>query len=228
MNELPTAIAAVLETAINQVLQLDPDTVEQLQQLQGKVIAIELQGINVTLYLMPQEVPQEKALNVFGHFEGEPDTVLRGTPIAMAKMGLAKNAGDVLFEGDVEISGDVELGQQFREILDGLDIDWEEHLSHLTGDIVAHKMGNLVRGIFAWGKQTTEILSQDAAEYLQEESRELPNRREVDNFLKNIDILRSDVDRLEMRVTRLSERLGDRLNKQLEEREENHSEGNPS
>ncbi len=231
MNELPTAIAAVVETAINQVLQLDPDTVEQLQQIQGKVIAIELQGLNVTLYLMPQG-PQEKGLNVFGHFEGEPDTVLRGTPIAMAKMGLAKNAGDVLFEGDVEISGDVELGQQFREILDGLDIDWEEHLSHVTGDIVAHKMGNLVRGIFSWSKNTTEILGQDAAEYLQEESRELPNRREVDGFLKNIDTLRSDVDRMEMRVSRLKDRLSERLKDHTKENVKksaaNHSESKPS
>ncbi len=40
MNELPTAIAAILESAINQVLRLDPDTVEQMQQLQGKVIAV--------------------------------------------------------------------------------------------------------------------------------------------------------------------------------------------
>ena len=47
-------------------------------------------------------------------------------------------------------------------------------------------MGNLARGIFGWGKRTSEILGQDAAEYLQEESRELPNRREVDGFLKNI------------------------------------------
>ncbi len=236
MNELPTAIAAVLETAINQVLQLDPDTIEQMQHLQGKVIAVELQGLNVTLYL----IPREKGLNVFGHFEGEPDTVLRGTPIAMAKMGLAKNAGDVLFEGDVEISGDVELGQQFREILDGLDIDWEEHLSHITGDIVAHKMGNLVRGVLGWGKRTSEILGQDAAEYLQEESRELPNRREVDGFLKSIDILRSDVDRMDMRVSRLTERLKDRLSDRLSDNPgdpakenvkksaDNHSEGKPS
>ena len=223
MNELPTAIAAVLETAINQVIQLDPDTVEQFQQIQGKVIAIELQGLNVTLYLMPQG-PQEKGLNVFGHFEGEPDTVLRGTPIAMAKMGLAKNAGDVLFEGDVEISGDVELGQQFREILDGLDIDWEEHLSHLTGDIIAHKMGNLVRGVLGWSKQTADILGQDAAEYLQEESRELPNRREVDGLLKNIDILRSDVDRMDMRVSRLKGRLSERLKDHTQESVANHSE----
>lgn len=212
MNALPTAMAAALEVAVNKVLQLDPDTLEQIQKLQGKVIAMELRGLNATLYV----IPQQEGLNVFGHFEGDPDTLLSGTPIALARMGLAKNAGDVLFEGDVEISGDVELGQQFREILDGLDIDWEEHLSHLTGDIVAHKVGNLVRGAMKWGKQTTDTLGQDAAEYLQEESRDLPNRSEVNSYLKNIDTLRSDVDRLEARIFRLDKRLGQHRDKHHE------------
>jgi len=202
MNELSTAIAAILEKSINKVLQLDPDTVEQLKQLQGKVIALELLILNVSLFL----IPNEDGLNVFGHFEGEPDTILRGTPIAMARMGLAKNAGDVLFEGDVEISGDVELGQQFRKILDGMDIDWEEQLSHIAGDVIAHKTGQLARGVIDWGKKTTAILGQDAAEYLQEESRDLPNRREVEEFLTSVDTLRSDVDRMEMRVSRLIKR----------------------
>lgn len=219
MSELATAIAAVLEKAINQVLALDPDTMERLKALQGKVIAIELRVINVTLYL----IPGIEGLDVFGHFEGEPDTILRGTPLAMAKMGVAKEAGDVLFAGDVEISGDVELGQQFRDILDDLDIDWEEHLSHLTGDVVAHKIGNLVRGALKWGKQTTATLGQDTAEYLQEESRDLPNRGEVESYLKDVDTLRSDVDRMEARVNRLQHRSKvqkERLQTQSEENSE--------
>ena len=203
MNTLPTAMAGIMEKAINQMLVLDPDTLERMRTLQGKVIAIELQGININLYL----IPGEQGLNVFAHFEGEADTVLRGTPFAMTKIGLAREAGDVLFAGDVEITGDVELGQQFRDILDGLDIDWEEHLSHITGDIVAHKLGNLARGVMKWGRETASTLSQDAAEYFQEESRDLPNPGEVENFLKDVDKLRSDVDRLEARISRIKGRL---------------------
>jgi ubiquinone biosynthesis protein UbiJ len=216
MSELATAIAAVLEKAINQVLALDPETMERLKTLQGKVIAIELRIINVTLYL----IPEAEGLDVFGHFEGEPDTILRGTPLAMAKMGMTKEAGDVLFAGDVEISGDVELGQRFRGILDDLDIDWEEHLSHLTGDVVAHKIGNLMRGALKWGKQTTTTLGQDAAEYLQEESRDLTSRGEVEGFLKDVDTLRSDVDRMEARITRLQHRLKERPQTQSEDKSE--------
>jgi len=203
VNHLPTAITASIEMAVNRILQLDEDTLARLQDLQGKVIAIEMSGLDVSLYL----IPGPDKLFVYGRFEGEPDTVLRGTPVALMRMGLAEHAGDVLFAGDVEISGDVELGQQFSEILDTLDIDWEEHLSHVTGDLVAHKLGNVVRDALSWGQQTVNTLRQDVAEYLQEENETLPNYDEMESYLSQVDILREDVDRMEARVRRLESHL---------------------
>jgi len=203
MNHLPTAVTASIEMAVNRVLQLDEDTLARLRDLEGKVIAIDVRGLDVSLYL----IPGPGKLSVYGRFEGEPDTVLRGTPVALMRMGLVKHAGDVLFAGDVEISGDVEVGQQFSEILDALDIDWEEHLSHVTGDLVAHKLGNVVRSALSWGQQTADTLGQDIAEYLQEENETLPNRDEVENYMSQVDVLRTDVDRMEARVRRLENYL---------------------
>lgn len=203
MNALPTAIAAAIEAAINPVLQLDPETRARVQRLQGKVIALELRGFNLRFYLLPEQ----ERLTVFSHFEGEPDTVLRGTPLSLLRMGLARRPGDVLLAGDVEISGDVELGQQVRAILDGLDIDWEEHLSHLTGDLVAHQVGETTRTLLDWGRRALDTLSRDAAEYLQEESRDLPARPEVEEFLNQVDVLRNDVERAAARIERLARQL---------------------
>lgn len=205
MNHLPTAITATIEVALNRVLQLDEDVIARLARLQGKVIAIEFSGLDVALYI----IPESEKLSVYGRFEGEADTVLRGTPVALMRMGVAKHAGDSLFSGDVKISGDVELGQEFSDIIDDLDIDWEEHLSHLTGDLVAHKVGNIVRGVLDWGQQTAETAGQDVTEYLQEETETLPNRDEVENYLSQVDAVRTDVDRLEARVRRLQSRAFD-------------------
>ncbi|MBL1277582.1 MAG: SCP2 sterol-binding domain-containing protein [Ectothiorhodospiraceae bacterium] len=202
MNHLPTAVTASIELALNRVLQLDQDTVARMGALQGKVIAIEFQGVEVALYL----IPEQQKITVYGRYEGEADTVLRGTPVALMRMGLAKHAGDALFTGDVQISGDVELGQAFSEILNELDIDWEEHLSHITGDLVAHKVGNFVRDALAWGKQTADTLGLDVAEYLQEESDALPHRDEVEKYISQVDVIRTDVDRMEARVQRLESR----------------------
>jgi len=210
MKQIPTIITAAIEAAVNQVLALDPDAVARLREINGKVIAIELQGLDVTLYL----IPSDAGLSVFGHFEGEPDATLRGSPVGMLRMGLAENASDSFFAGEVEIRGDVELGGRFREILDGLDIDWEEHLSHFTGDVVAHGVGSFVRDAFDWGRKTLDTLGRDGAEYLQEESRDLPNRFEMEEFLTAVDTLRTDVDRLAARVERLVARHKSKENPQ--------------
>jgi ubiquinone biosynthesis protein UbiJ len=76
-------------------------------------------------------------------------------------------------------------------------------LSRVVGDVVAHKVGNVVRGIQDWSTQTIDSLNADITEYMQEESRMLPRREEVDEFLSAVDTLRADVDRLEKRVARL-------------------------
>ena len=85
--------------------------------------------------------------------------------------------------------------------------DWEEQLSHLVGDAAAHQVGNLVRDTLQWGAKSVDTLGRDLTEYLQEESRQLPQRDEVNKFLAAVDVLRNDVERLDARVKRLQARI---------------------
>ena len=66
---------------------------------------------------------------------------------------------------------------------------------------------NVVRGIQNWSAQTIDSLNADITEYMQEESRMLPHREEINEFLSSIDTLRADVDRLEKRIERLQEKI---------------------
>lgn len=200
---LPVAITAAIELAINRYLALDPDATQRMQSMAGKVIGIELRDLNLHFYLLPAQ----DCLHVHGHFDGEPDTLLRGTSLAMARMSLSEHASDSLFAGDVQISGDVELGEQFRAVLDSIDIDWEEQLSKFTGDVIAHQVGNFVRGAVNWGKKTGDTLQQDVAEYLHEERRLLPVRDEVDEFISAVDEVQMGAERLQARVQRLQQQL---------------------
>jgi ubiquinone biosynthesis protein UbiJ len=199
---LPQAGLALLEGAINTALALDPETLARLGRLEGKVIAVELEGAGVTLFLLPDG----RGFRLMGHYEGEPDTRLRGTPLALLRLNGGK-PGEGLFSGAVKIEGDVELGQRVQRILGGLDIDWEEHLSRLTGDVVAHQIGNAVRGLLRWSEQAAASLGRGFADHVQEERRDLPPRWEVEEFLAGVDELRSAVDRLEARLRRLEQGL---------------------
>jgi ubiquinone biosynthesis protein UbiJ len=207
--ELAMSVTAGLETALNTALRLDPEAFKRLNKFSDKVIAIELQGLDLTLYLLPGA----NGINLMSQYPAEPDTTLSGTPLAMAKMALGPDASKVLFSGEVTIRGDVETGQRFKRLLDELDIDWEELLSRYSGDIVAHKLGNLVRATAAWGQQTLNILGQDAAEYLQQEGQDLPLPGSVRQYLQAVDAVRDDTARLEARVARLRQHLSSTTDK---------------
>ena len=105
----------------------------------------------------------------------------------------------------MEILGDSDTGQQFQDMLSAVDWDWEEQLSQLTGDVVAHQAGRLAREAIQFISNSSRTLQQDISEYLQEEARLLPARIEVGYFLEEVDQLRADVDRLSARVDRLSQ-----------------------
>ena len=194
----PALFSAALESALDLYLKQDPDALKHCAAMQDKVIAVNLTGTDFTLYFLPDA----EGVKVLTFYEGEPDTLLRGTPAGFARLALEARE-DALFHGAVEISGDTETGQQFQDILAGVDWDWEEQLSKLTGDTVAHQVGELVRKGRKWLGNTGETLQQDFSEYLQEEARLLPTRTELDEFLDDVDQLRSNTDRLSARVERL-------------------------
>jgi ubiquinone biosynthesis protein UbiJ len=199
------AALAGLEQALNAALALDPKTAERLARLQGKLIAVELRGTGITLTLQPTV---EGKLRLMGDYDGEVDTTLHGAPFSLLRMGIGR-AGEGMFSGEVVIDGDVELGTQIQRVFEKLDIDWEEHLSRLTGDIVAHQIGNTVRGLFSWGQRAADHLGRDVADYLQEENDTLPVAWEVAEFIQGVDTLRSGVDRMEARVKRLASKSVD-------------------
>ncbi|MCP4283356.1 MAG: sterol-binding protein [Gammaproteobacteria bacterium] len=196
---------AGLEAVLNNYLDLDAATRKQISTLHGRVIAFEILGLARTIYL----VPGPGKVQVLEVFEGEPDCCISGTPLALARMNDHYANSNQLFSGEVEISGDTELAHQLSKILGTMDIDWEEQLSHFTGDIIAHKVGNLFRSARSWGANSTTTLGLDIQEYLQEELRLLPGRVEIESLLGGVDTLRDDVERLQTRISQLMNRLGD-------------------
>jgi ubiquinone biosynthesis accessory factor UbiJ len=197
---VPDAALAALEALLNRCIALDPEGAARLGPLEGRLIGIELKGFGTRLYL----IPAPDRLQVFGAYEGEPDCLLRGTPLALARLGLAERKEDQLFGGEVEIEGDTRLAQDFGAFAAGLDLDWEEQLSRLVGDPIAHQVGEGLRAVGRWGRKSADLLSQDLKEYLQEEARVLPTRYEVEAFLDQVDTLRDDAERLVARIDRLA------------------------
>jgi ubiquinone biosynthesis protein UbiJ len=204
--KLSAGITRSLELAFNRYLDMDPAAGARLASLDGRVIALELRGLDLMLVFRVQG----QDIAFIEEPDPKPDTVLRGTPISLARLGFGRgNVTGTLFSGEVKISGDVETGQAFKAVLDAIDIDWEEQLARLTGDVLAHQLGNAARHTGRWLDHVRLTLEQDLSEYLQEELRVVPTRIEIENLIENISRLSMDADRLEARVKRLLAARGD-------------------
>lgn len=188
-----------LQIAVNRYLDYDPEVPTQLAKMQGKVVALHFKPLELSLYI----IMTRDGLDIRDAFDGEVDTVISGSPLALAMLGLQESSTSSLFSGGVTIDGDTELGSQFQAFLENIEVDWEEPLSQITGDVVANQLGNLVREVSGWMQQTTKTNALNVSEYFREEERMLPSRFEVNQFKTDVDELRLSVDRLEARVQRL-------------------------
>jgi ubiquinone biosynthesis protein UbiJ len=191
-------VRTLLEEIGNRALRLDADTLRRLGEMDGKVI-----GLRVLRDASPPleffMFPSAAGLQLREQFDGTPDVTISASSVMFARLAL----GRPLAAGEIQVSGDMDLGQRFQRLLGQVDIDWEERLSHFTGDIVAHQLGNAARDLRAFGRQAFDTLTRDVSEYLQEEARLVARREQVERFLNDVDRLRADTDRLEKRLERL-------------------------
>ena len=70
----------------------------------------------------------------------------------------------------------------------------------------ARRLGNFARQSLDWLKGAKRSIGENIAEYLTEESRDLVNRTELEEFLRGVDDLREGTDRLEARLQRVASR----------------------
>ena len=188
-----------IESLVNRGLALDQDSLEALALLSGKVIALEFINTGLKFYLFPCA----GGIQLQDNYDGDANVKIMATVPDMLSYLLSSGDESKSPSGTLQVVGDVGLAQRFQSIIRNTDLDWEEFLSRYTGDIVAHKLGNLVRQTGTFARHTGDTLRQDISEYLLYEKEILPVREDIEDYVSSVDELRNDVERLRHRIERL-------------------------
>lgn len=192
-------LISVFESAINRYLALDENRSLLLNPLAGKVIAITIQPFNETIYLCPTQ----DSIQVIDQVISVPDTTIIGSLWALGLMGVSAKPMRSIFSGEVKLQGDTQVGKQFQDLFKKLNINLEGVMAQYMGNEVADKISQFFRTGQAWSKEAIVTFKQNTAEFLQEETRDLPAKQEIDLFYQDVDACRNDCDRLECRIERL-------------------------
>lgn len=189
-----------LQKAINQAMSLDEMMHTKLMALDGKVLEMVISPLNVHFFI--QFLNGDMLL--LDQYDGHADTVIHSNPIGLIRLSLLPpSKARSLFNDKIRMSGDIEFGQQVKKLFDEMDIDWEGHLAHFTGDVVAHQIGSFIRKGMEFKNQFSTSMRQNVTEFLQEELRVLPSRNELEDFFNDVDDLSLSVERLQAHVNQL-------------------------
>jgi ubiquinone biosynthesis protein UbiJ len=186
----------LLQLAVRRGLDLDPLTREGFARLDGRVICVDGRGGPVIWLKAGPE-----GLRVVDAGAGPAQLTLRGTPFALLRHLLS--GGDSAGASGVTIEGDASIAQQLQRLVSGYRPDFEEEVAKALGDVPARHLGNLFRDARGYTERLLNATTENLGEYLREESRAAAPAWRVREFLDEVDRLRADVERLELRIRRL-------------------------
>ena len=184
------SLSKTIESVLNTAIRLDEQQGQAFKALEDKVIKVTLTPVSSPLYFLFTNY----MVSVQNQLTGEPDAAIECTLFDFMSLPINRTLPTSLIEGDKA------LASQFVDGLCGLDIDWEEHLSHYTGDLVAFKIGHGVRSFFEQKQTTKNNLGETVKEYLQFEINTLPTQNQVKDFVYKVQQTQDDVDQLALRI----------------------------
>ena len=169
-----------------------------LQAFAGKVVQFDFTLIKVNLLIL-----EDGSLAIAGENYNNksvaPEAVIHVPP----SLALRLLANDENAKMQIKIDGDTHLATEISKILQNMRWDMEEDLSKLTGDITAHKIGEITRKTLSEAKKQSINLAEMLSEYWQEEQPLLAKKRHVEQFNMQVDTIKSDVARFEKRLNKL-------------------------
>jgi ubiquinone biosynthesis protein UbiJ len=197
---LPGILAAMLESAINRLLELDDDTPSRMERLEGRMLQLDIEGVGITLYF---------AFNGYRVEVGTassyvPDTVVSGSPPALFAMAVPdeiESWGSP--RSRVSITGDANLARDLERLFSRLDPDWEGRISRIFGDVWGHQIASGLRAGAEQARETAESASSMFSEYMEQNQAPVIRSEELEEFAEEIEETRHAAEQLEARIRRL-------------------------
>jgi ubiquinone biosynthesis protein UbiJ len=182
-------------TALNHLLAREAWATDRLRPFAGRRVRLRLPPLPDLALAVAETGLLERVSG-----DAAPDLTITLKPGALP--GLLARDERLMREADV--TGDTDLAVALQAVFRNLRWDVEEDLSRVVGDAAAHRAVSAGRSFVAWQRDAARRLGDNVAEYLKEESGQLPRPADVTAFGREVAEVRDAVERLEKRVARLA------------------------
>ena len=190
-SSLQSSALEAAEKLINSALQYDPATQRRIAELEGKLLLVES---TVPPFSLAIEATGS-GIMLHSNWQDSADTKVSGPLLAMLELA-ASNEEQFSFAGTgISVNGDLEFLININNLMQKLDVDWEDALASIIGDIPAHLLADRLRSGAVMAKQAATRARTAAVEITQEELRASPTLREFEQFSQEVRQLSNEAER---------------------------------
>jgi len=179
---------------LNHLIEQNPWAKEQLMPYAGKSVSFLIPPASTTLTVLED-----------GGVAAAGDSAIAEASVSMPlSVAMRLLANDEAASTLVTIEGDSELATALAKVLRNLSWQYEEDLSQLIGDVPAHQFTEFGKKAGAEVKKQVLNAAEMLSEYWQEEQPLIAKKRHVEKFIKDVDDLRDDIERMAKRLDKLA------------------------
>lgn len=195
------------EELLNRVLAKDPHLQSRLVNFAGKSLQINVHppGIMVTALLEKSRIrllsTEAELLDI------QITASISGNVSQLLPLILEKRDNRPLSNPALAITGDASFIQELHASLSSLDIDWDDYLAPLLGNLITNELSHISNDIRNWSKQASVNMRRNVNEYLTEEERIFPKKEQLDDFSEELDYLKIRIDRVNAKASILNQKL---------------------
>ena len=212
MNELlgPLAIRPV-EDLLNRVLAKDSYLQSRLKTFSGKSLQIAVHPPGTTVTVLFEQDRIRLLSSSAELLDIEITASIRGNVSELLPLLIEKPDRRPLSNPAITITGDINFIQDIYASLHNLDIDWEDYLASMLGNLITNELSQFGKDLQEWTQQVSSNMKRNVDEYLKEEERIFPKKEQLKDFSEELERLKLKIDRVKAKFNVLYERL-DRLN----------------
>jgi predicted lipid carrier protein YhbT len=197
------ATAVSLGVVLNIFFSRYPDLKKQLSDLSGKIFEFAVEDLEESYYMMVDDLG---GVTIHTYCDNISHVTMSGSTSAFLSLLFQTTDPDSLFfSRALNLSGETDTGLHFKNILNNVDINWEQELTTLFGSVVGKSLMTMARQVQGVGEQGKEKVEEEIESWMNEQN--LPLKEKFDEFNTGVDELVNKTEQLEKAISRINKKL---------------------
>lgn len=207
MNQFLGSLALLpIEKALNAIVARDEHVAKKLSAFDSKCIEVVSASPNFSLSVRFEDGTIKLSAIDSQTLGISADATISATAENLLGLLVKKADQRAMADAAIDISGDAALVHDLQMTIESLDVDWQDYLAPIFGDVLSNQLGEMERGARDWSKSAGTNMQRSVRDYLTEEARLVPSELEVDSFSNRLDQLRLSIDRVAAKTELLKRR----------------------